>query len=39
VNALTGPGETAGFDHRDKAAQQFEIEHSGLLLRNPLDDS
>ena len=27
VDALAGAGETAGIDHRDETAQQFQIEH------------
>jgi hypothetical protein len=27
MDALAGAGEAPGVDHRDEAAQQFEIEH------------
>jgi hypothetical protein len=27
VNALARPGEATGINHRDKAAQEVEIEH------------
>jgi hypothetical protein len=30
VDTLAGAGEAAGFDHRDEAPQQLQIEHVGL---------
>ncbi|MGY3078719.1 hypothetical protein ACVWZZ_005127 [Bradyrhizobium sp. LM6.10] len=30
VDALPGAGEAAGIDHRDKAAQELQIEHGCL---------
>src|ERR1700730_3821895 len=32
MNAFPGAGKTAGIHHRNKAAQQFEIEHGGCHL-------
>jgi hypothetical protein len=37
VNALAGAGKAASIDHRDEAAQEFEIQHR-LSIRFSTDN-